>query len=346
MKTLSRTTPYLIALALLAALFYAGPVPAPAAAQGDDCTFTGSMETLALFGAPLTDDSQKKDELPGGVPYPVTQMHAEHFYIEIDHAYGGWVDRRSGILSGDCAAVPVDKRPVTDFPTVCAVTLAAEALLYRTAALAVSHGELPAGTYVVTETGTTSHFVQFDHAYGGWIAASAGTLSGACGGPVPPVSGTATALAEARVWSLPDVQSGEVLYTLDAGTLVLITGEAVRGPIRFDTADQGDWYPVVVTGLLPGWVWAGRLDFGPAGPGPYPTPTNPQVVTAQANTRLWTAPDVQRGQVTVWVTEGARLTVISGPVRGPIRYDTADQGDWYYVTWGEITGWVWAGRID
>jgi hypothetical protein len=48
-----------------------------------------------------------------------------------------------------------------------------------------------------------------------------------------------------------------------------------------------------------------------------------------------------------FLVPGTPLHILSGPVSGPIRYDTADTGDWYYVQAEDTlyAGWLWAGRI-
>ena len=97
-------------------------VSGSAQAETSTCQFTGALATLTIHRAPLTHASQVKAQLPGGTPYAVQSQHGEHFLIAIDHAYGGWADRRSGMLSGDCGNIPVDRTPLSEFPTVCMFT--------------------------------------------------------------------------------------------------------------------------------------------------------------------------------------------------------------------------------
>ena len=90
---------------------------------------------------------------------------------------------------------------------------------------------------------------------GGWVAAAAGELGPACTNVQIETPLFATAGAHARVWRAPTIRSG-VLYTLAPGSHVMIIGGPVRGSIRTDTTDEGDWYEVYQTGRPAGWVWA------------------------------------------------------------------------------------------
>ncbi|MCB8966826.1 MAG: serine/threonine-protein kinase [Ardenticatenaceae bacterium] len=71
-------------------------------------------------------------------------------------------------------------------------------------------------------------------------------------------------------------------------------------------------------------------------------------VTAGPEARLWSQPNVQTGQIVASLAEGAELTINDGPVTGPIRLDTDDQGQWWLVTavaGGDI-GWIWQERLQ
>ena len=308
------------------------------------CTFTPTAEGAKLYHAPLTDPAQEKSALVVGQGYLVQRQHTEHFYVTLDGLNGGWVDRRSGMLSGNCNALPVDSTSLSDFPTVCTLTSTERTSLFNDSALIQAKSQLDAGTYVVTQQTGGAYYVRLGHAFGGWVLSSAGSLSGACD-TIPPVSGlTAWALADARVWSAPDVKTGEVAGTLVENSLVVIVAGPVRGPIRFDTNDEGDWYQVAQSGQVIGWVWDARLDF--ADP-PAPPPPAVQTAITQPNARLWTQPNVKSGSIQAYVPDGLRVTILTGPVMGPIRYDTADLGEWYYVLpdGGFLPGWIWAGRL-
>ncbi|NDJ61348.1 MAG: hypothetical protein GYB67_09495 [Chloroflexi bacterium] len=82
-----------------------------------------------------------------------------------------------------------------------------------------------------------------------------------------------------------------------------------------------------------------------APPDPHPT-TITALVTV--NARLWTAPNVHQGQVIVSLQAGTAVTVLRGPVSGPIQFSTGAVGDWYLVRPfdTEILGWIWVGRLQ
>jgi hypothetical protein len=321
-----------------------GIVPLPRADAQAACTFTPTAEGAKLYHAPLTDPAQEKSALVVGQGYLVQRAHTEHFYITLDGINGGWVDRRSGVLSGDCDAVPVDNTSLADFPTVCTLTSINAIPFYVDSALTQSQNALAAGTYIVTQQTVSAYHVRLDHAFGGWVPVSAGTLNGACDALPPEVRLTARALADARVWNVPDVKNGDVIRTLAEGASVVIVAGPVTGPIRFDTADQGTWYQIAEAGQIGGWVWDARLDF--ASP-PAPPPPSVQSAITAPNARLWTRPDVKHGSIRAYLPAGLRVTILTGPVLGPIRYDTFDLGEWYYVQpeGGYLPGWIWAGRL-
>jgi hypothetical protein len=254
------------------------------------------------------------------------------------------VDRRSGMLSGACDTIPVDNTPLADFPTVCTLTSTSTIPFYSDSALTVSQNALAAGTYVVTSQTSRAYLVRIDHAFGGWVPSSAGSLSGACG-TLPPDAGlTARALANARAWTVPNVKTGQIAATLADGSSVVIVAGPVHGPIRLDTDDEGAWYQVYQAGQVVGWVWEARLDFAEP---PAPPPPAIQTAITQPNARLWTHPDVKSGSIRAYLPDGIRVTILTGPVTGPIRYDTTDLGEWYYVQpeGGFLPGWIWAERL-
>jgi hypothetical protein len=333
---------------LLASLILApGALPGavPASAQGD-CTFTGALETLILYHAPLTTPTQQKDALPGGVGFRLTLQRAEHYYVAVDDAYGGWVDRRSGGLSGDCAGVPVDTAPLTDYEALCFFTSPQAAQLFHESRRANPKETIqPGQAYPVTLQTFDAYHLQLDHAFGGWVAAADGQVSGNCAGvPTEYPAQIATALENARAWSAPDVRSGDVVTTFAPGTQLMVLAGPVTGPIRLDTADTGNWFQVRAVnaaGGATGWVWENRLRFSPP-----PGPGGPTAV-ALANARVWSLPDVHTGAWIASLVEGSAVRILGGPVTGPIRYDTTDTGNWYRIAQDAtgITGWVWRERL-
>lgn len=75
-----------------------------------------------------------------------------------------------------------------------------------------------------------------------------------------PATARANALADARVWSQPDVRTGEIITTLLTGSEINIIGQPVEGTIRQDSGESGVWYPVQQGGTT-GWVFAERLEI-------------------------------------------------------------------------------------
>lgn len=323
--------------ALLIMMFLVAGV---AQAQTSVCRFEGTLDDLWLYHAPLTSHIQLKEKLPGGISYPVTALYGEHFLIAVDDDYGGWVDRRSGRLSGDCDAVPVDSVPSGGYPTICWFTASADVPAYYAATLTGQSGSLPSGRrYITLRQTDTALELYVDHAMSAWVNVEAGTVAGMCAGlgeqdaPGLPV----TVLAHARLWSQPDAKNGDVLATFAAGSQAEILDGPVRGPIRLDTDDQGDWYQVR-QGVIIGWMWVERFVPVAAASG--------QAVTL-ANARLWSQPSVREGQKLADLPIDVQVDILAGPVRGPLRADINFDGDWYQVrlpTTGEI-GWVWVERL-
>jgi hypothetical protein len=338
----------LIVLGLMASNTVISPAFLPVSAQ-ETCTFTGApgLDSIPLYHAPLTHPSQQKEQILPGASYPVVMKNGAHFYITLDHAYGGWVDRRSGLLSGPCDQIPVDTTPLAGYPTICLFTNPAVLQLYNEPVLSTLNGTLPAGHYVVVQRSTVSYRVLLDDTFSRWVSAGGGQLSASCTSlpSESPMAATmaATALADARVWSAPSVQTSQILYTLAEGSQVVITGGPVQGSIQHDASVQGDWYSVYQSGTISGWVWSERLSLSSQLP-----PPDPSIhAAALDNARLWTVPDARKGSVVAFLDAGTQVTILAGPVRGPIRYDTPDEGDWYLVqpSQSTITGWIWADRL-
>jgi hypothetical protein len=66
--------------------------------------------------------------------------------------------------------------------------------------------------------------------------------------------------SNARLWSDPDVSSGDFLALLGSGQeLIVIGSEPVWGPIRQDTDDSGWWWQVQAEDKTEGWIWQDRL---------------------------------------------------------------------------------------
>lgn len=329
-----RTIARLISLLLLAMSTLA------VQAQASTCHFSSTLESLVVYHAPLTQATQIKDTLPGGTPYTVLWRSGDHYFIAVDHAYGGWVDRSSGTLSGACDSIPVDATPLVDYPTICVFEAQQQVAAFADATLTTPSpfGVVPAfHPYPIITRTDTAYEILFDHAASAWVTASSGQMYGTnCSFDHQ----AAYAGTNARLWSLPNARTGSILTTLAPGSVVSLTGTPVSGPIRIDTDHVDLWYPVS-QGNLSGWVWAERLIF----PAPAPHPT---LAVTLPNARLWSLPDAHTGQLLIHLAEGLSLPVIAGPVRGPVRFDTADRGDWYQVRLPSTgnTGWVWAERLS
>ena len=328
-------------IALIAALLIPA-LPGALAQTGDACTFSTRLDNAALYAAPFSDITQQIGTLQPDVAYPVLASSGMHFRIQFDDATTGWADRRAGGISGDCDAIPVDDTPLTGYATLCTLTVAFDTPTYRDAALTVPEGALfPGIAYPVVRVNDGSLYLTLDTARGIWAAADAGTLSGACDDlPYGPDSGEAIVVTEANVWSDPDVTTGTIVDVVPAGRRVYLVSGPARGPIREDTGEIGDWYQITSDRSLPpaGWVWAGRLAFGGSSIPGGSLFTLPQ-------TRLWSQPDVLAGEIVAEVEAGLPVTVLEGPVRGPVRQDTGAAGDWFRVTVDGLTGWVWSGRL-
>jgi hypothetical protein len=69
-----------------------------------------------------------------------------------------------------------------------------------------------------------------------------------------------TAAGDARLWSEPDVTSGEFLSSLENGQQVRVIADVpVWGPIRQDIAASGWWWQAEAEGGTQVWIWQDRL---------------------------------------------------------------------------------------
>ncbi len=251
------------------------------------------------------------------------------------------------LLTALCLMLPVSavgaQGHINPIPSDCWFTASVDTPAYNDPALTQLHlgmgGAMTAGlSFQVLEIDAGAALLAIDHAMGFWVDAADGVFSGQCsdfGAYTPtgiPVTGNT------RLWSQPDVILGSIVTDLPAGAVVTVIGGPAVGRIRFDTTDTGEWYPVIY-GALRGWVWAGRLDFDG-------TPTPIASAVAEAQTNLWSVPDVGTGSVLRTQPNTAHVDVIGGPVTGPIRFDDDTIGVWYQVrtTDGRI-GWIWEGRL-
>lgn len=73
------------------------------------------------------------------------------------------------------------------------------------------------------------------------------------------------------------------------------------------------------------------------------------LVITNAETNVWSQPDVTIGEIVETLDANTQLMLVSPPTLGAIRLDTDDVGEWYYVALNQATppmGWVWVGRLD
>lgn len=145
------------------------------------CTFTTTLENARLYAAPLTHDSQQKDTLQPNTPYPAILQNGEHYLIQFSETDTGWVDRRAGFLTEDCAVLPTDPTPLQEFDSICLFTASIDSPMFGQADLTNPRGSLPANESKVVIGKTDSAYLLFlDHAFAAWVSLSNGQLSGTC----------------------------------------------------------------------------------------------------------------------------------------------------------------------
>ena len=320
-----------------------GTALASSPSQTGNCTFTTSLDFVPVYAAPLTDGNQLVDYIPNGATYPVLAQNGMHFMLTLD-GLEVWVDRRSGSLAGNCDSVPVDTRTLSDFPTICILTTSSEMLVFAELELLTPMGTLSPGTEIpVSQEYAGRYYVLLDSARGAWTDGVGGDFSGRCTDLMPGLpTNAAITTSETRIWTEPNVAIGQVVTTLDSGVAVNIVSPPVPGQILYDSDVIGIWYRISVgdgsSGPV-GWVWSARLLT-------MATPQTPvRTGITLDNARLWSAPDVRQGGVILDVTPGTVVTIIAGPVSGPIRYDNFTTGNWYQIHTDGFTGWIWEGRL-
>lgn len=253
-------------------------------------TTSGNCETLSEDPAPITDfptictmytlreiglfdDPQltiSRGSLPQYTVLPIVGQNADSYYVMIDDAYGGWIssDEADIEIVGVCDFVAYD--PGTIFATVTANT---RVWSVPGVDQGVVVSDLPEGMAVIVIAPPVEgrirndtldvgywYYVALDsyNAPLGWIWE--GRLNFAST-PVANPTGDLLTLPDARLWSQPDVYSGEVTATLPANTAVTVLEGPVQGVIRYDTGASGTWYRVRTAGGETGWIWSGRLAF-------------------------------------------------------------------------------------
>jgi hypothetical protein len=346
----------LVGCILLTSIVGGAQAQARAVAQDDECRLTSRREELPIFSAPIESYSHLLYLVKtNGNSYPILYQHlgtrigavdAEPFYyVVVDDEIEGWVSYFDmGGLQGDChygyptiPGVPEDNTPLTDFPGICGSAIGRSA---------------------------TEYFIWCGHAMACYSPIDEATLyQQSCEGleywPTP-----AFTRGSVHVRSAPDAHTGEVLGTLPPMTKVMVIDGPVRGPIEAGSTGEGTWYRVFLEGHPAGWAWAGQLDVINSWHDALNSSHAPNSeenlfataawpVSVDSKARLWTLPDIYTGRGMSWVPAGTALQVLYGPVSGPIRYDSDEPGDWYYVVssgdgsgFSAQRGWIWGGYLQ
>lgn len=313
------------------------------------CFFSSSTEVSVYNDASLSTIKTPLGNLPPNREVLVTVQDEDAYFLHFDHAMGGWVAKNSGVVRGDCENLSVpdnhstglhgtalDNTRLWSEPNVQTGVVVADVVAGTT--LIIDDG--PRLGPIRTDTQDQGHFyfVRIDgDTTSGWIW-SARLLTGY----VDPTQNVhAVVLDNARLWSLPDVTTGEITQDIPAGTSVTIEDGPQLGRIRVDTNDMGYWYFVSIDSGISGWIWSERLRAG------Y-TPVNGIRATALENARLWSQPDVSDGSVIADLDVGTVIIVEQGPQLGRIRVDTNDLGHWYFVQveGSSASGWIWSPRLS
>lgn len=309
----------------------------PVMAQDHGCRWSPLGDTLVLFSAPIESYSHLLYLLPATEDsYLVLYQHDPRaremfdnypfYYITVDEEIQGWVTFfHGGYAQGENCheTIPMDTTPINDFPGIC------DTVVGRSA---------------------TEYFLGLSHAMGYYAPIGEDELYRTdCPGleyhPTP-----AFTRGSVHVRSAPNAHTGDVLDTLPPLSKLFIIDGPVRGPIEADSDSEGAWYRVFMEGYPTGWVWAEQLDIitswheaRNSGEDLFANETQPVTVNSWA--RLWTLPDIHTGRGMSWVPAGTELQAVHGPVPGPIRYDSDEIGDWYYVSGRSYRGWIWGGYL-
>jgi len=308
-------------IAILVSLFIGSTHTYINLAQENDCNLVNQFDSMPVFFAPIYAYGQLKDILPKGTEYTMIGETNEYFRIAYGDGEYGWIDwHRFG--NGSCvpytnySAYP--DTPMNEFPSVC-LFKPHDPAWTRSVAVVSIHDEKVQLSGSVSQAGPLMHI-------------NDGELSGFCEGTIQ----LAYARENARVWTQPNVLTGEVLLILEETTQVGIISERIRGNIQADMI--GEWVQIQ-HGELVGWIWLDRLDMGR-----YFTTQQPIVATAMIgeNMRLWSAPDAQVGEVIMELPSNRRIIITGDAIQGNIQFHSDLQGTWYPVQFGATVGWAYA----
>lgn len=332
---------------VLCGMIYMYGFVTPTEAQSVTCNLINYQDAMIVFHAPIFAHGQIKETLAKDEPYVMTGASGGFFKIEYHGGEQGWIDYHTRILNGACTPYlenPSDPIPLTEFPTVCTYTTAEAITGYGDRDLSTVHpgfGEILAGTYGVVSILDKAIELEGSTAMSGaYVDVNSGKLEGHCFGTMQ----LATTLDNARLWTEPDVTSGEIITTLDVGTIVGIMGEPISGRLQYDSDLMGDWVEVRTGSMETGWIWIERLSLDSTFTAP--NIASPNQATVTDNARLWTEPNAKVGEIIMTVPTGASITITGATQIGFIQYATDLQGAWYPVNYDGATGWIYEGRIN
>ncbi len=233
--------------------------PTPDSTTPGACEFAATDPDTPVYSAPLSDPSQLLTAIQPGTVYAPTQQRGTHFLVAYSDTGSGWVDRRTGILNGDCDSLPQDTRPLTEYGTLCVLTTSETLPTYTEPALVrASDTSLISGTaYLVLRRSNINYGIMLDSGATVWVDANRAQITGACDGLPLVQSGNATVIVEAQVWSEPNAQTADVVANLPAGTQLRVAGNPLDGPVSADGV-VAPWYPIQGADVA-GWVVASVL---------------------------------------------------------------------------------------
>lgn len=225
------------------------------------CFYTTTEDLAGYRDAALTQEHSAFSHFPPGT-YPIVSRTSTTVEFAGTADMGGaFVEANHGTFSGHCdgtlqLATTLDGARVWTEPDVSVGQMIAT---------------LDAGTEVgILEGPVQGRILADDALEGNWYKIAHGAIVGWIWEErlkfgrtftvEQPYSDKATALDSARLWTQPDIRTGQVVTTLLAGSEVQIIGDTVEGVIREDPVTQGMWVPVQQGGTT-GWVLAARLEI-------------------------------------------------------------------------------------
>lgn len=206
-----------------------------------------------------------------GQSYTVFALQDGKVNVAVDNGFGVWVNGTAGTLQGDCVQFAAPHGVYTPQFELGLKPISAASCVFVPATATVGSASYTSDpdAIIVNLTGgqayavvaLTAQQVQItvDGLFHAWVHVTAGQVLGTCD---TLAAATAVALDGARLWSKPNVRTGEVIAAVPAQTTFVVIDGPVNGSIRLDTNATGDWYFVqVATSSQSGWLWQARLQF-------------------------------------------------------------------------------------